>query len=88
MTVYVYMWGNTSKERGTNPILICQLTTELKVHKLAKYVYNKLKEATELAKSSEDTEVIYFDFKQNMPFPQLPTSDIFYCHQMWLYVMS
>jgi hypothetical protein len=62
------------------------LTTELKVRKeRAQYFYTKLKEATELAKSSEDTEVICFDFLQNA-FPTaanfkyiLLSSDVVIC---------
>ena len=32
--------------------------------------------------------MITFDFMQNIPFPHIPISDLFYIRQMWLYVFG
>ena len=51
----------------------------------AKLFYAKLKELMQVARERDDTECICFDFKQNMPFPHLPTGGVFYLRQMWLF---
>lgn len=63
--------------------------TDLKVHKQkAKLFYMKMQEYLSKAKENENTEVLCFDFKQNIPCPHLCTSDVFYKRQLWLYCMS
>ena len=63
--------------------------TERRLHKqTAKVFYTKLKELSQVARERDDTECICFDFKQNVPFPHLPTGDVFYCRQLWLFVFG
>ena len=50
--------------------------------------YAKLKELSQVARERDDTECICFDFKQNIPFPHLPTGDVFYLKQLWLFVFG
>nr|CAI5832490.1 unnamed protein product [Callosobruchus analis] len=37
------------------------------------------------AVDSEDTETLCWDFQQNIPYPHLAVSDVFYLRQLWLY---
>lgn len=47
-----------------------------------------MEQCIEKAKEDEGTEVLRFDFKQNVLCPQLSTTDMFYKRQLRLYVMS
>ena len=47
--------------------------------------YKKLKEVTALSKEDETTEVLCFDFQQNLPLPHVPAGDVFYKRQLWEY---
>jgi hypothetical protein len=63
------MSGNTSKERKRNkPYFDTSVDYSTEGSKQqAQYFYTKLKEASKLANCTEDTGMICFDFKQNMP---------------------
>ena len=66
-----------------------QLETNRRLHKQkAKMFSAKLKELSQIASDRDDTECICFDFKQNIPFPHLPTGDMFYSRQLWLFVFG
>ena len=41
-----------------------------------------------MAKDSEDIAAISFDFEQNFPLPHIPTGEVFYLRQVWLYVFG
>ncbi|XP_030764032.1 uncharacterized protein LOC115888429 isoform X1 [Sitophilus oryzae] len=72
-----------------NGALKRSLETDLKVHKTrAKLFYTKMQECLLKAKENEDTEVLCFDFKQNIPCPHMCTSDVFYKRQLWMYCIS
>ena len=76
-------------ETEENPTLLKNYKTELDVHKTrAKSFYTKLTNVINDVANDEEKELLCFDFKQNMPIPHLPTSDVFYSRQMWVYVMS
>lgn len=45
--------------------------------------YKKLKEVTTLSKEDEATEVLCFDFQQNLQL--LPAGEVFYKRQLWEY---
>ena len=65
------------------------LTAKLDLHKRkAKVFYKQLKEKSAAAKKNMDTECLCFDFKQNMPYPHIATSDVFYSRQHWLFVFG
>lgn len=75
--------------REKNAALRRSLEIDLKVHKRrAKLFYTKMQECLLKAKENDDTEVLCFDFKQNIPCPHMCTSDVFYKRQLWLYCMS
>ena len=65
------------------------LTAKLDLHqRKAKVFYKQLKEKSAVAKKNMDTECLCFDFKQNMPYPHIATSDVFYSRQLWLFVFG
>lgn len=39
----------------------------------------------ELAKKDSETEVLVFDYQQNMPLPHLTSGDVFFKRQLWEY---
>ena len=41
-----------------------------------------------MAKQNGNIARFAFDFQQNFPLPHIPTSDIFYLHQIWVYVFG
>ena len=52
--------------------------TKLLLHKTKANVFDKkLKEFTEVSENNANTECLCFDFKQNIPFPHIPTGDVF-----------
>ncbi len=70
-----------------NPSAKKSLETKLLVHKKkATMFYTKMKLYRALAENAENTDMLCFDFKQNVPFPYVPTSDVFYSRQLWLFV--
>lgn len=50
--------------------------------------YSELRFDTDMAKKNAHTSTITFDFQQNLPLPHLPVGDLFYMHQLWLYVFG
>ncbi|XP_031334178.1 uncharacterized protein LOC116164175 [Photinus pyralis] len=63
-----------------------KLQAQLKVHKVkGKTFYNEIKRCTTLAKNNDDTEMITFDYEQNLPVPVTNVSDEFYLRQLWVY---
>ena len=51
----------------------------------AELFYSMLKEKTSLSKADETVETICFDFEQNMALPTIPSGDVFYSRQLWIY---
>ena len=41
-----------------------------------------------MAKINKHISTFAFDFQQNLPLPHLPVGDLFYMHQLWLYVFA
>ena len=41
-----------------------------------------------MAKENDNIACVSFDFEQNLPLPHIPTNDIFYLRQLWLYVFG
>lgn len=69
-----------------DPILLKEIQTKKEVHlKKSKQFYYDLTEIQKQAKCKEDIEVISFDFQQNMPLPAVPSGDVFYKRQLWVY---
>ena len=48
--------------------------------------YSEIRTCTEMAKQSTNMACLSFDFEQNFPLPHIPTNEIFYLRQLWLYV--
>lgn len=62
------------------------LVTERQVHlQKADIFYSKLREYSNLAKEDETVEVLCFDYQQNLPLPHIPSGDVFYKRQLWVY---
>ena len=41
-----------------------------------------------MAKKNDHVCTVTFDFQQNLPLPHLPVGDLFYMHQLWVYVFG
>lgn len=54
----------------------------------AEKFYSELRLDTEMAKMNKHVSTVTFDFQQNLPLPHLPVGDLFYMHQLWLYVFG
>ena len=66
------------------------LITEQKeehLHKAERF-YSSLRAHTQLAKENLHVAVISFDFQQNLPLPSIPVGEVFYMHQIWVYVFG
>ena len=50
----------------------------------AEQFYAELRTSTDMAKQNDS---ISFDFKQNFPLPHVPTGEVFYLRQIWLYTI-
>ena len=50
--------------------------------------YTELRTSTAMAKENDNIACVSFDFEQNLPLPHIPTNDIFYLRQLWLYVFG
>ncbi|XP_071056373.1 uncharacterized protein [Onthophagus taurus] len=63
-----------------------RLQTEESLHvSKAQTFYEKLKDKSELSKTTTHVEVITFNFQQNFPLPVSSSGDVFYKIQMWVY---
>ena len=52
----------------------------------AQQFYAELRASTDMARGNSNMCCLSFDFEQNLPLPHIPTNDIFYLRQLWLYV--
>lgn len=41
-----------------------------------------------MAKENDNIACVSFNFEQNLPLPHIPTNDIFYLRQLWLYIFG
>ena len=48
--------------------------------------YAEMRTCSAMAKENRNIACVSFDFEQNLPLPRIPTNDIFYLRQLWLYV--
>ena len=68
-----------------------KLETEPRLQKIkAKQLYLHVKQCGEEVKYTETgrSEMITFDFMQNIPFPHIPISEMFCMRQVWMYVFG
>lgn len=63
------------------------LKVEKEVHqKKANYFYTQLrKDIAEVKMSNNQTELLAFDYQQNMPVPHVSSGDVFFKRQLWEY---
>jgi hypothetical protein len=62
------------------------LETEKQVHvSKAEFFYQNLKKYEKESKINNTTEVLCFDYQQNLPLPHVPAGDVFYKRQLWVY---
>lgn len=66
-------------------VLLCQKEEHLRE---AENFYSSLRTNTILAKQNSHIATITFDFQQNLPLPHIPVGEVFYSHQLWLYVFG
>lgn len=52
----------------------------------AQQFYAELCTCAQMASDDEDIVLLSFDFEQNFPLPHIPTGEVFYLGQVWLYV--
>ena len=67
-----------------------KLKTELKLHKTkAQNFYTLMKESEIMVKEGGNehgvSEAIALDYMQNIPYPYIPITEMFYARQLWLY---
>lgn len=62
------------------------LETEKQIHiSKAEFFYQDLKKYEAESKINNTTEVLCFDFQQNLPLPHVPAGDVFYKRQLWVF---
>jgi len=62
------------------------IIAERNIHQAnAEVFYKEMKEKTLESKNDPSTETICFDFQQNLPVPVVPSGDLFYMRQMWVF---
>ena len=72
-----------------NAVAKSKFIVESIVHKRkANTVYTGIKIVSEKSENRDDFDMISFDFKQNIPFPHLTITDIFYSRQLCLYIFG
>ena len=54
----------------------------------AETFYSNLRTDTRLAKGNVHIATLTFDFQQNLPLPSIPVGEVFFMHQLWLYVFG
>ena len=54
----------------------------------AETFYSSFRTDTRLAKGNMHIATLTFDFQQNLPLPSIPVGEVFYMHQLWLYVFG
>ena len=54
----------------------------------AKNFYSSLCSNTNMTKTNVHIATVTFDFQQNLPLPHIPVGEVFYTHQLWLYVFG
>ena len=60
--------------------------TEKNVHlNKSEVFYERLRDEVKRAKENRNVACLAFDFQQNMPLPMLPSTDVFYSRQVWMY---
>ena len=64
-----------------------QLHNKDHLHK-AENFYSSLRISTSLAKGDSRIATITFDIAQNLPLPSVPAGEVFYMHQLWLYIFG
>ncbi|KAL5246209.1 hypothetical protein ACI65C_013617 [Semiaphis heraclei] len=71
----------------TNEELKNKLKTEKQLHlSKAEVFYTELKQKTIESKDPNNKcEVLSFDYQQNMPLPHIPSGDVYYKRQLWVY---
>ena len=57
-------------------------------HREAENFYSSLRTDTKLAKQNNHIATITVDFQQNLPLPHIAVGEVFYMHQLWLYVFG
>lgn len=66
-----------------------KLQEEKELHlRQAQQFYTELRTSTQMARDHDDIASISFDFEQNFPLPHIPTGEVFYLRQVWLYVFG
>lgn len=73
-------------EASNNQAKASQLREEKdKHHRKAEKAFSTLSTLAEEAKRSANLDMYTFDFQQNLPVPNLTTSDMFYSRMLWVY---
>ena len=54
----------------------------------AQQFYTELSTSTQMARGNDNIASICFDFEQNFPLPHIPTGEVFYLRQVWLYIFG
>ena len=80
---------NVKINDASDPTQKERLQTEKQTHiHAAEEFYTELGACTEMARESENVACLTFHFEQNLPLPHIPINNIFYLHQLWVYVFG
>ena len=72
---------------GSDGVEKQKLQDEKQAHlQLAQEFYAMLRTCSEMAQQNENIVCLSIDFEQNLPLPHIPTNEIFYLRQLWVYV--
>ena len=50
--------------------------------------YSDLRCCTTVSKQNSQAYTLTFDLQQNLPLPHVPVGNVFYLHQLWLYIFG
>ena len=80
---------NVKINDASDPTQKERLQTEKQTHiHAAQEFYTELHACIEMSRESENIACLTFDFEQNLPLPHIPTNNIFYLCQLWVYVFG
>ena len=85
--LFAYRESQQSSTRESPERTAVKKDHEDHLHSFEKF-YSELRLDTEVSKKNDYVRTITFDFQQNLQLLHIPVGDLFYMHQLWLYIFG